>query len=159
MKAYVINSGAHLMTDKQFSTYRRLKVLQNPACAWHAENRLWTCVLACVIQRWMTRPDSDVGVCNRGLIISVLGHMFIIPSLGNTTPQHSSFTLSCGLFFSPGKVHCARAWLHFCTQKCLQMCKQSLFYLTPMLRNFKKSIERVGNEKQMLSLAHMQTKQ
>lgn len=39
----------------------------------------------------MTRPDSDV--CNGGLIISVLGHMFIAPSLGNITTQDSSLSL------------------------------------------------------------------
>lgn len=139
--AYVINAGAHLPTNKQskqLPMYRQCRSASKSSSAHvldimtsAAEHRLWTCVLVCVILKCMTRPNSDVG---SGMIISVLGHMLIIPSLGNITTQRSSHTLSSELFIFQG-MYILLSHHHHRMQKCLQMCKH-LFHLILMLRNF-----------------------
>lgn len=87
--AYVINLGMHLTTNKQpeqFPMYRLFKKLQN--CLSDIMTVL--AVNVCFGVSSLTLPDSDVGVCNGALIVSVLGHMFIIPSAGKPTTQRSS---------------------------------------------------------------------
>lgn len=103
------------------------------------------CFGAC-LSELLDSPRLWRRVCNGGLIISVLGHMFIAPSLGNTGLISHSLHV-------PGNEQMA-LWLCI---KWLQMCKLNFIWL--MLGNSIKPSKRLCNEKQMLSKPPMQTEQ
>lgn len=126
------NLGTHVAANKQPTMYRQLKVLQS--------------VLARVIRSCTTHPD--VRICNGGLIASVLGHMFIVPSLGNTTTQHSSLTRKY-----PRSVR-ERA------SKCVNTFISPLFHLDCGVAKFQKSPRTESVMKSRCwSVVHIETKE